>query len=59
MRLTFDLGDVHMHGKIRRFPDFQNLPPVSWSTKIEVGRNRQNKTDFQNLSGVAPPILGQ
>jgi hypothetical protein len=22
------------------------MPPVSWSTKIGVGRNHQNKTDF-------------
>jgi hypothetical protein len=34
------------------------VPPVPWSTKIRVGRNHQNKTDFQNLSGAAPPILG-
>jgi hypothetical protein len=35
------------------------MPPVSWLTKIRVGRNYQNKTDLQNLSGVAPPILGR
>jgi hypothetical protein len=32
---------------------------VSWSTKSGVGRNHQNKTDFQNLPGAAPPVLGR
>jgi hypothetical protein len=35
------------------------MPLVPWSTKIRVGRNRQNKTDFQNVPGAAPPILGR
>jgi hypothetical protein len=35
------------------------MPPVSWSTKIGVTRNRRNKTDFQNLPDIAPPILGR
>jgi hypothetical protein len=33
------------------------MPLVSWSTKIGVGRNHRNKTDFQNLPGVVLPIL--
>jgi hypothetical protein len=35
------------------------MPPVLWLNKIRVGHNRRNKTDFQNLPGVAPPILGR
>jgi hypothetical protein len=35
------------------------MPSVLWSTKIGVNRNRRNNTDFQKLSGVAPPILGR
>jgi hypothetical protein len=35
------------------------MPPVTWSPKIGVGRNHQNKTDFQNLYGAATPILRQ
>jgi hypothetical protein len=35
------------------------MPPVSWLTTIEVNHNHQNKTDFQNLPGDAPPILGR
>jgi hypothetical protein len=35
------------------------MPPVSWSTKIEVSCNCRNKIDFQNLPGAAPPILGR
>jgi hypothetical protein len=34
------------------------MPLVSWSTKIEVAHNHQNKADFQNLPGAASPILG-
>jgi hypothetical protein len=34
------------------------MPLVSLSPKIGVGRNSQNKTDFQNLPGATPPILG-
>jgi hypothetical protein len=34
------------------------MPPVSWSTKIEVGRNSRNKTDFHKLPGVVPHTLG-
>jgi hypothetical protein len=35
------------------------MPLVPWSTKIGVGHSRQNKIDFQKLSGAAPPILGR
>jgi hypothetical protein len=35
------------------------MPPVPWSTKIGVSHNRGDKTDFQKLSSVAPPILGR
>jgi hypothetical protein len=35
------------------------MPLVSWSIKIRVGHNHQNKTDFQNLPSAAPPILGR
>jgi hypothetical protein len=35
------------------------MPLGPWSTKIGVGRNHQNKTDFQELLGAAPPILGR
>jgi hypothetical protein len=34
-------------------------PVVAWSTKIEVGYNRRNNTDFQKLPGAGPPILGR
>jgi hypothetical protein len=56
-RPTFDLGDLHMHGKQKEiiFP----MEPVRWSTKIGLGHNHQNKIDFQKLFGVAPPILGR
>jgi hypothetical protein len=33
------------------------MPLASWPTKMGVSRNSQNKTDFQNLPGAAPPIL--
>jgi hypothetical protein len=33
------------------------MPLVLWSTKIGVGRNHRNKTDFHDLPGAAPPIL--
>jgi hypothetical protein len=35
------------------------MPLVSLSTKIEVGQNYQNKTDFHNLPGAVPPILSR
>jgi hypothetical protein len=35
------------------------IPSVSRSTKMGVGCNHQNKTDFQDLPGAAPPILGR
>jgi hypothetical protein len=35
------------------------MAPVPWLTKIEVVRNRQNKIDFQNLQGVASPVLAR
>jgi hypothetical protein len=35
------------------------MPVVSSSTKIRDGRNRKNKTDFQNIPFAAPPILGR
>jgi hypothetical protein len=35
------------------------IPLVSWSSKIGVGCNQQNKTDFHNLPGAAPPIWGR
>jgi hypothetical protein len=35
------------------------MPLVSCSTKIGVGRNGRNKTEFQNFPGAAPTILGR
>jgi hypothetical protein len=35
------------------------IPLVPWSTKIGIGHNRRNKTDFLKLSSAAPPILSR
>jgi hypothetical protein len=35
------------------------MTPVPWPTKIGVGQNHRNKTDFHKLLGATPPILGQ
>jgi hypothetical protein len=53
--LRFGLSTYPWKDKEINFP----MPPVSWSTKIEVGRNSQNKTDFHKLPGVVPHTLGR
>jgi hypothetical protein len=57
-----DMSNLWFRHSIDAWKDKEIIFPtqsVSWSIKIEVTHNSQNKIDLQNLPGVVTPILGR